>query len=341
MAQNYLHECLGQFPEVSKKLWKKGKPFNLKALEKEVEVLQSGKVSVQDILKRFENLKNPEYWWFNKYWLLPSLNDLSQEQQKKIFYFHQLSRGNENKTNEKDVIQNLLEVFRHIELVSIILRFIRPESFGILSPPVQHVLALPSGSDYVETYVNYLNNLRDIRDKYKLHTAAKADMALWVLEHKCYYSEMVDSKIDQAFKEDEFMLQLRAKNLVTPLHKLSSARLASALYDQEKPNRLASLVGCYALEENVKQWALNEGMEKEAESLAKKDRTTLDDRIKALAAKGILSDLERGKLERLKNIRNDVFHAEVEKLTPHDATDLVNTVLEIEQRLKQRRQIEG
>lgn len=338
MANDYLHKCLNQFSEVSEKLSEK--QFDLEALEEQVKALRSGEVSVQDILEYFEHFKNTEHWWFDKYWILPSLHDLSQEQQKKTFSFHQLSKGNEGKTNEKKVINDLLEVFRHIELVAIILRFIRPDSFGILSPPVEHVLALSRGKDHVETYVNYLDNLRSIRDesKYKLRMAAEADKALWVLEHKCYFSEIMDLEIKREFEEDEFMLQLRAKNLVTPLHNLSSARLASALYDQGAPNRLASLVGCYALEENVKQWAHKEDVEKQAKRSAKKERPTLADRIEALAAKGKLSELERGKLERLKNIRNQVFHAEIEKLTPHDAKALVATALEIEQRLKQRRQ---
>lgn len=341
MARDYLRQCLNLFAGVSKEL--SGKQFDLEVLEEKVKTLRSGEIRVRAILEHFGHFKNTEHWWFDKYWILPSLHDLSREQQRKTFSFHQLSRGNEGKPNEQKVISDLVEVFRHIELVSIILRFIRPESFGILSPPVEHVLALSRGRDHVETYLNYLKDLRSIRNEsqYELRTAAETDMALWVLEHKCYFKKMMDVEIKQEFEEDEFMLQLRARNLVTPLQNLSSARLASALYSQKDLNRLTSLVGCYALEENVKHWTHKENVEKEAKRLAQKERPTLADRIEALAARGKLTELERGRLERLKNIRNQVFHAEVEKLALHDARDLVHTALEIEHRLKQRRTADG
>jgi len=340
MAKNYLHECLKQFHEVSKQLWGKGKPFDLKALEKEVEVLQSGEVGVREIQNRFKQFKSAEHtehWWFNRYWVLPSLDDLSQEQQKKTFSFHQVSRENEGRPNEEKVIRDLLEIFRHIELVSIVLRFIRPDSFGILSPPVEHVLALSRGKDHVETYQNYLNDLRKIRDHYALATAAEADKALWVLEHKCFVEEMKDERIKQEFEKDEFMLQLRAKNLVTPLRDLSSARLATAL--RKVNNHLAGLVGSYALEENVKKWARHEGVEETAKSLAKSGgrdskRLTASDYINALVKEHKISSTDHKKWRDLVDIRNQVFHAYQKKPDGNEVKQLVDTVLKLEQRLE-------
>lgn len=223
---------------------------------------------------------------------------------EKYFHFHQLSKNNENSPKEGEVIRDLLGAFRHIELVSIILRFIRPESFGILSPPVEHVLALSRGKDHVETYRHYLHNLRAIRNEYEFDTAADADMALWVLEHKCYISETKDPEIEQAFKGDEFMLRLRAKNMVAPLfkHNLSPARLANALYEPEASeprNHMAVLMGCYALEKSVKELTDQEEVEEEAKQLAKKESKkqkptpTVKHRIEALNAKGKLQFLSR------------------------------------------------
>ena len=336
MAQNYLHECLGQFPEVSEKRWDRGKPFDLEALERKVQDLRSRKVKIEDIQNRFKQFKSAEHtehWWFDKYWVLPSLNDLSQEQQEKTFSLHQLSKANEGGPNEEEVIRGLLGAFRHIELVSIILRFICPDSFGILSPPVEHVLALPRGRDHVEVYLNYLDNLRSIRDEYEFSSAAQADMALWVLEHRCYFNGMKNQKIKQAFEKDKFMLRMRAKNMVEPIQNLTPAWRAIAFRSVD--NDLAALVGCYALEKYIKKLSKVEKIEEEAEQLAKKKkkRVSLENRIEALANKGKLSflSLGHGDLEDLRLLRNKVFHGE--KISERQIELLVKTVLRLEKKV--------
>ena len=335
MAQNYLHECLGQFPEVSEKRWDRGKPFDLEALERKVQDLRSRKVKIEDIQKRFEqHFKETSDWWFDKYWLIPPLSALSQKQEKKIS-FHQLNEGG---SKEKRAIQDLLKAFRHIELVSIILRFIRPDSFGILSPPVEHILELRRGRNAVETYLNYLRNLRRIRneDKYKLDTAAEADMALWVLEHKCHVEEMKDERIKKTFEEDEFMTRLRAENLATPLGDISLARRAIAFHTID--NDLAALIGCYALEKYVAKLAAVEKAEEEAKrlaKLAKKERPTLDHRIKALDNKGTFSFFDNNDRDYLRRIRNRVFHGEeISGIDNKEFSSLVEVVLKLEQRLE-------
>ena len=337
MTKNYLHDCLEQFPQVSEKRWGKGKPFDLRALEEKVQDLQSRKVMIGDIHQRFEqHFKETNDWWFDKYWFIPRRGDLSQEQEKKIS-FHQLKEGD---PKEQKAIRDLLKAFRHIELVSIILRFIRPDSFGILSPPVEHVLELRRGRNAVETYLNYLRNLRRIRneDKYKLDTVAEADMALWVLEHKCHVEEMKDERIKQEFQKDEFMTRLRAENLAAPLGDISLARRAIAFHAID--NDLAALIGCYALEKYVKELANIEKVEEDAKRLANKDwkeRPTLSHRLKALDDKKSLLFLDNNDRGYLKKIRNRVFHGqEISGIENKEFSRLIKTVLKLEQRLEDR-----
>ena len=337
MGKNYLHDCLERFPEVSKRRF--GCTVDLKALEEAVEDLRSNTVSVRDILTHFRaHFQNTEHWWFHQYWLFPSLDDLSDEDQTKIIDFHPLSEQNEGKPLEKKVIHELLEAFRQIELVSIILRFVCPVSFGILSPPVEYLLGLHSGKNAAETYGRYLRNIRTICEKYEFRTVAETDMALWVLKHTCYDEQFKDAAISQKFNNDEFMLRLRAKNLVEPLHALSPAQMANAFCDVK--NDLAALVGCYALEKSVKEWARVEGVEKEARELAKEKLSptlpTLNHYSAALCAnkQGKLSSLEseRKNLDSLTKIRNKVFHGQEAVLD--EVRNLVKTVWKIEQRLK-------
>lgn len=333
MTEKYMHDCLAQFDEVSAQQFG---GIHLRAIEHRAEPLAHKKVSVARLLAHFKEYADNENW-FRAYWLFPSLDDLTAEEKITSFNLHQLSKSNEGTQKESDTIKRLLNAFRQIELVSIMLRFIRPDSFGMLTPPVASILDLHSGRDAVQTYLNYLDNLRAIRGHYKFDRAADADMALWVLEYRCNASGAHNSAIKQAFESDEFMLQLRAENLLKPLRHLSSARLASALLGVN--NRLAALVGCYALEKNVKQWAQIEGVEKEAKRLAK-DRVankknptpSLSDYIVALKQSKTASlESVKQQLGYLHGIRNKVFHAEVKTPTEREIKKLVSAVLEIEQ----------
>lgn len=330
----YLRNCLVQVPEVSMQQF--GHIADLRALEQDAKHLGTKTISVEDLLKHFKQAAKNESW-FQTYWLFPSADDLTKEEKEISFNLHQLSKGKEGTPNEKNTIKDLLKAFRQIELVSIILRFIRPDSFGMLTPPVAFILDLHSGRDAVDTYLNYLSNLRAIRDHYGFSSAAEADRALWVLEHICNAGRADNKKIKQAFESDEFMLRLRAKNLVEPLSHLSSARLASALEGVD--NHLAALVGCYALEENVKKWAQVEGVEKDAVHLAKESASnerhpSLKHYIDALLKAGKTSSLKHEKqmLGYLPSIRNKMFHAEVKEPNPHEVSELIQAVLEIEQR---------
>ena len=329
MAKHYLQVCLEQFPDVSKQRWGRDRAFDLKAIEEKVEDLRKKEVSVGELHERFSDyLNNDEHWWFNQYWLFPDLKDLNAEQ---TFPFHQLSRENENELEEEKIIQNLLKVFRQIELVSIMLRFICPDSFGILSPPVKHVLDLPHGKNAVETYVNYLRNLRNIRDEYNLHTASRADMALWVLEHKCYGElNLKNGNIKEEFQKDEFMLQLRAKNLVKPLLTLPWIRLAKAL--EETDVELAALIGCYDLEKRVKAWTRMRGLEGLAKKLADNNKKfpSLYHRIQALSKKGGFSDLDCNELNSLIGTRDKVFHAD--NFQSGEVKKLIHILLDFERR---------
>ncbi len=71
-----------------------------------------------------------------RYWVLPPSADVASHLEGKTFDFPQLSQKNEGASRARVGVESLLAAFRSIELVSIILRLIRPESFGILNLPL-------------------------------------------------------------------------------------------------------------------------------------------------------------------------------------------------------------
>ena len=338
MSSTYLHDCLDQFPEISRQRW--GHLLDMQNIETKLKAIRSANINVRDIHTHFSSIfRETKHSWLRQYWLFPSLADLSREEQEQTFNFHQLSKGNEGKPKEEKAIQSLLKAFRQIELVSIILRFICPVSFGILSPPVEYVLALRRGKTAVETYRHYLHDLRKIGKEYGFDSVAKVDMALWVLKHKCYDKHYEDERIKHHFETDTFMLRLRADNLVKPLSDLSPAWLATALHTAK--DDLAVLAGSFAFEKNVKNLAGDRKTRKEVEELAKKDTSNFKEPklrhfLKALKNTDKITPMEYSQWERLRKIRNKAFHAVDENISQHDIRKLIDTAVEIEQRLNNR-----
>jgi len=227
----YLNKCFIDFRQTIEK--KYGRPFDLPAIEKSVRHLcREIPLSYSD-LAQFES---PQHWWFEKFWVFPPEHQLSPGLKRRKFNFWGLPK------HEGGVIASLHEVFRSIELVSIILRFVRPENYGIFSPPVERVLDVRRGSDAVETYLNYLEDLRAIAKEYRFARVADADMALWVVHERCY-GTLTDRDVENSYFADPFMLQLRAKNLLSQFfRKHSYLELSTALLSVN-PELAAQIAG--------------------------------------------------------------------------------------------------
>ena len=236
-APNYLHTCRAAFREVSERLY--GWPFDLDAIENDVSHLRDRKLTYQDLTF----FVTKERWWFEKFWVFPPESQISPALKRRKYNFWRLPN------RESEVIASLYEVFRSIELVSIILRFIKPESYGIISPPVEQILDVRRGSDAKETYINYLADLRRIKAHYGFARVADIDMALWVVHEKCY-GDPKDPEVMQAYHSDGFLLQLRAKNLMDHFFKQYTYTVLAKALAPFNP-RLAAQIGGIAFEHKV------------------------------------------------------------------------------------------
>ena len=285
---NYLHTCLGSFRAVTEK--KYGTPFDLAAVEATVAPLRNQKLLTYEDLRGFES---PTHWWFQKYWVFPPEHRVASELKRRTFNFWRLPNG------EVSLLASLLEVFKSIELVSIILRFVRPEHYGIISPPVERVLDVRRGSDAVETYLNYIADLRSVTQEYRFQRAADADMALWVLHERCF-GDLRDDAIQRAYANDSFILQLRAKNLVG--HFLTDSSYAQLAHSLLPTNiGLAAQIAGIAFERMVRQ---REPRSARA-SWEDQDLKTL---IDALHEQGLIDTLTRGRWHAARRTRNKAIH---------------------------------
>src|SRR4030042_2749353 len=162
-----------------------GKRFKIIPKFEKLEKIFSGLKGTEKQLSygKINKLTKTEYWNFDDFWMVPSW-----------WYYRKCAKKTkglfrESPKNEDHVISILYGIFKNIEVVSIILRFIDPENYGIISPPVRCALGLKAKDNYVDEYLDYLSVLRMYAREYEFTRVADADIALWTLVEKCLKAE--------------------------------------------------------------------------------------------------------------------------------------------------------
>ena len=222
--------------------------------------------------------------------------------------------------NEKQAIRELLEELRQIELVSIVLRFAKPDAYGILSPPVERALNVAWESESVETYLNYLGNLRTVCEVVPFVRVADADMALWVL-HAKYFGPW-KREVAEYYETDPTLLRLRAQYLIGPLRELRMSTLARA-FESVVPD-IAKVMACYLFELAVRE---------KAKAMGAKDYEGRIELWKVIdGVEGKVTADTRSRWKDLKDTRNRLFHQNI-KPSEREVQNLLHEIEEIEKGL--------
>ena len=192
-------------------------------------------------------MRNTEVWDAEEFGYWPRQEELEENLRAERLNFWNLP-GTENVK-----IERLLDVFRQIELVSVILRFVEPIHYGIMSPPVERILGIGPYPTHVERYQSYLSSIRQLRDdRDQFEQAAQIDMALWVLEVgilkrrlERLLSQAEIDDISCAYEADRQLQAIRVGNLTRQILLDSSrAELAEALLENAVGERtLIDLAG--------------------------------------------------------------------------------------------------
>jgi|GEM_PF-177285 len=152
---------------------------NLDMIEDRVYDLRAGRaIAYSDLLK----IADDSLWPFCRFWASPAEDKIVKglKTTEGLLSFKAI----EDELYEKEMITKLNAIFENIALVSILLRFVYPEGYGIYSPPVLHISKTEHGKSEVEDYINYLKNLRmifsiiEIRERYGVDRIADVDMLL-------------------------------------------------------------------------------------------------------------------------------------------------------------------
>lgn len=170
------------FKMVSNKIYKK--EINFVPLTEELSKLKEGGSLKYEHL---EMIADENVWPFSTWWRWPAKDQISECLSKTEGLFITLNGLSEiyemRRETERKIINILYyDIFKHLELVSIVLRFIDEDNYAIYSPPVAHIMNSPRGYSYENEYLNYLNEIRKYKEIYQLDKVAYVDMFLWAIE---------------------------------------------------------------------------------------------------------------------------------------------------------------
>lgn len=202
-----------QFRELFPKAAKQYKGLDLKAVEEKLSQARRLFTINKSTLEALE--ENTDYWPYGHWWR--ELSSCLEEGENIQVPPNVLS----STTNQERIVQSLHRRFKSIEGVSVLLRFLYPEEFGILSFPVIHLINLAPSRRPVRYYLEYLQVLRGFRDnpKYRsdeLRRVADIDMALWSAAH---FAEDRNLKpeivhLTEEMYRDEYFQEVRFENIL-------------------------------------------------------------------------------------------------------------------------------
>ncbi len=321
MKRNYLQSCLRLHRPVTELRFKRAQPLD--QIADDVKEVFSGWLTCevnQTILNR--NLWNPDMFGF---W--PPVDELKRDLGQGLD-LRQLPDG------EEVVIRKLLEVYRQIEPVSVVLRFVQPKDYGIVSAPVEKMLGIGPDRRQSDRYLRYTHSLRELRDSRGFETAAQVDMALWALQvgildggplrRDAKHAEQARA-MEAAFDDDIGLRQLRTRNLIKPLFvEFSELRLAEALLPTDF--KIAGKLAGIEFEYWIRRW-LGTGAYRD-------DKDSLYGIIRAGCYRQNRSLYEE--LDSARKTRNDAIH-DPERLTSLRVQKLIEAAKKARERYRAQR----
>lgn len=174
---------------------------------------------------------------------------------------------------EHKLIEGLLGVFVQIEPVSMVLRFVDPERFGILSAPVAELLGVRLRRRSKDTYQRYLRSLRELASERGFQRVADVEMALWALRLGVLEGRLpaeIRKPLEKCHERDVRLRQLQTRNLTVHLFsehdKLDLATLllgtddavpiAGQIAGIEFEQRVGKAVGVAKRGKGAREWSL-------------------------------------------------------------------------------------
>lgn len=167
-----LKKCLACFDEAYEARY--GATHNMAALERRMRPLRNGRaISYEDI----KALVDKGYWHYGQFISIPDRESLPLDKSANLL--------DQVVKNEREVLWEIFNIIKNVELMSLLLHFTYPEYYGIFSPLLISELQTPQERKYVDNYLKFNEILREKRDIYGFSRVADVDHAYWALVQKC------------------------------------------------------------------------------------------------------------------------------------------------------------
>ena len=153
---------------------KYGRPIDFPAIERKVSHLRDGDaIRYEDL----ETIAREDLWPFKKYWMWPAREQIEDKLEDS---WGVIINPAAEWDDEEDMIGRLLDIFKHISLMSILLRFVWPEHYAIYSRAELQLLQIERGQNDTQEYMNLITEMRALRLSFGLERTADVDMIAWV-----------------------------------------------------------------------------------------------------------------------------------------------------------------
>ncbi|HHT9126096.1 MAG TPA: hypothetical protein ACFYD6_09810 [Candidatus Brocadiia bacterium] len=231
---------------------------NLKEIERLLEQVRNGEKDFSH--KHLGNIQDEKYWSGKfPFEPFPSLN----ENEKKI---SAIAKAIKNRNEREACIRTLYSILGRIEHVSLILRFVDPDDFALFSPHSMIILGTKRTRDIVNTYVNYLKDLEEIKEKSKgeFPRIADIDHTIYLLsildgnpdlkpktEPKTPLSKIYEMKNDLLGRIDSLIMKIKVINLLGDSWEKDPTTVARSFLG--KNNSIASVLAGDILKERIRQ----------------------------------------------------------------------------------------
>jgi len=216
---------LDRFPEVCKQ--KFGRTYSFRALEKKFEPLCTGNrwLAAKDVL----NIFDPTATAFGRYWPKPNEKELDQ-----ILKKARLVLG-PSPTDPRELVRRALAVLQSIGMVSLVLRFVHPDRYGVFSTPIMSLLQVHRPRT-IDLYMAYCDELRAWKAHFRLESVADTETALWTY-HELVAGETHAAEISTShaeFDADIWIQRRRVAQVLRPfLRNYGPLELARILAEEE------------------------------------------------------------------------------------------------------------
>jgi hypothetical protein len=303
----WLNKFLELYPEAYKRVT--GQTTDYEKLEGELRSMADTKYpSIGPLHLKLIEDEDRQYWTYPKWW--PSASALLRGAIDLPADLHTME-------GKKRAVEALYGVLRHIEVTSVVLRFMYPEEFGIISPPVVSLLNLiPAENEtHPEHYIRYLRSLRDLSIRYgqlfsPLRALSKVDMGLWAAEHLS--TDPAYASMAEEMHKDEFFQEIRLRNLAEGFGshwtRTDAQRLILGRVLLRHDSILAALIASRAFESIVFEIVSRSGMQT---GNFDENRDRLEYLIHKIAAKSSLMHrlgVTADELNEWRRCRNDTVH---------------------------------